>query len=102
MQSPGSRHRHARACAQGDEQLTDWLAAFRSIQSAEAWKAHGDWIEKNSPDFGPGIRERFDAASKVTVEDVTAGKGVRARCVARPVSAGWRAQHSSGTSPIVP
>jgi amidase len=46
--------------------LQQWLAVFRTIQSYEVWKVHGSWIQAHSPQFGPGIRERFDAASEVT------------------------------------
>lgn len=46
--------------------LTDWLHVFRIHQGYEIWQALGPWIERNKPDFGPGIRQRFDAASKIS------------------------------------
>jgi hypothetical protein len=65
--------------AQDGESLIDWLAAFRTIQAAEAWRAHGDWITSSKPEFGPGIRSRFEAASQVTTADVTAAKAARTK-----------------------
>ena len=67
------------ALAQDGETLQDWLGTFRIVQSAQVWKTHGKWIQENSPDFGPGIRERFEAASKTSTADVTAAKSVRSR-----------------------
>ena len=40
------------------------------IQGTEAWQALGPWIEKNTPRFGPGIKERFAGASQLTAEQV--------------------------------
>ena len=39
-------------------------------QCAEAWEALGPWIEEAKPDFGPGIKERFEFSSQVTSEQV--------------------------------
>lgn len=30
--------------------------------------AHGPWITQHTPDFGPGIKERFEMASRITAE----------------------------------
>ena len=40
------------------------------MQAAEAWEALGPWVLEAKPDFGPGIKERFDGASKITKEEV--------------------------------
>lgn len=37
-------------------------------QAAEAWQTLGPWIDAAMPEFGPGIKERFEAASKITHE----------------------------------
>ncbi len=42
------------------EGLDHWYWTFRRLQAAEAWKAHGKWIEEHDPDMTPGIRERFE------------------------------------------
>ena len=70
-----------RACI-GKEQSAviagDGLAAcfdiFRTLQGAEIWANHGDWIKRAQPNFGPGVRERFEWASTVSADDVTAAK----------------------------
>jgi amidase len=70
-----------RACI-GKEQSAviagDGLAAcfdiFRTLQGAEIWTNHGDWIKRAQPNFGPGVRERFEWASTVSANDVTAAK----------------------------
>ncbi|TNB48393.1 amidase [Martelella lutilitoris] len=45
------------------------LPVFRTHQGYEIWQHFGAWIEKREPDFGPGIRERFAMASKITPEE---------------------------------
>mmetsp|Transcript_40382 Transcript_40382/g.114321 ORF Transcript_40382/g.114321 Transcript_40382/m.114321 type:complete len:462 (-) Transcript_40382:1655-3040(-) len=59
--------------------LEEWLDVFRVIQASEAWANFGDWIDKKNPGFGPGIKERFEAASKVTAEEVEEAKRMRGR-----------------------
>ena len=39
------------------------------MQAAEAWEALGPWILEAKPEFGPGIKERFDGASKITEKE---------------------------------
>ncbi|GGF80918.1 amidase [Azorhizobium oxalatiphilum] len=57
--------------------LGPWRNAFRLIQSAEAWAAHGEWIAKVQPEFGPGVRERFAAAAKLDQNEVNAALALR-------------------------
>jgi amidase len=45
--------------------LDTWREIFRICQAFEIWEVHGDWVSTHSPDFGPGIRERFEIASKI-------------------------------------
>ena len=47
------------------------FATFRTLQGAEIWANHKEWIERIQPNFGPGIRERFAWASTVSESDVT-------------------------------
>jgi amidase len=35
---------------------------FRRVQAQEAWATLGSWIEATKPAFGPGVKERFEAA----------------------------------------
>jgi amidase len=63
-----------------------WLEHFRTLQMAEAWASHGAWIERARPKLGPGVAERFAAASRVSeVQRASAEDGrerVRARMAA--------------------
>ncbi len=65
------------------EGLPAWFETFRQLQAAEVWGNHGAWIREVKPHFGRGVRERMEWASKVTLEDVAAGKkrlnGIRER-----------------------
>jgi amidase len=54
----------------GDESLTQWMDYFRFPQGAEAWAAHGAWITRVKPRFGPAIKGRFEWASTVDPKDV--------------------------------
>ncbi len=56
--------------------------AFRTLQSREAWRTHGHWIETAAPELAPDIAARFRAAATVTTDDVS-----RARAVAEHVAA---------------
>jgi amidase len=38
------------------------------LQAFEAWEAHGGWIKANDPEFGPGVKERFQFAAAVSLE----------------------------------
>ena len=55
----------------GDEPLTLWMDYFRFLQGAEAWACHGEWIVREKPALGPGIKERFAWAQTVAPEDIT-------------------------------
>jgi amidase len=49
--------------------LSDWFAVFKVCQAAEVWQVHGDWVTKTKPDFGPGIKERFQMAAAISREE---------------------------------
>ncbi|MCU1396791.1 MAG: Amidase [Ilumatobacteraceae bacterium] len=72
-------------------------AAFRTLQGAEAWQEHGEWIERVQPAFGPGIEARFRAAAAVTAEAVAAARPVRAG-----VTEAIRAATAGGTVLLMP
>ncbi|WP_112182785.1 MULTISPECIES: amidase [Paraliobacillus] len=48
------------------EGLEIWADIFKTLQGKEIWTEHGPWIEKEDPYFGPGIKERFAMASKIS------------------------------------
>jgi len=61
-----------------------WLSAFSTIQMAEAWSVHGEFYLRHGPDvLGPDIAARFEAASKVSDDDVSEATDVRAEVAAR-------------------
>jgi amidase len=47
------------------EGLDAFYNAFRLLQCHEAWAALGAWIMATSPQFGPGVTERFAAARAI-------------------------------------
>jgi amidase len=51
------------------EDIVTWTHTVRIIQGYEAWKAHGSMILKLKPELGPGIIERFEWASKVSLNE---------------------------------
>jgi len=64
-------------------ELGAWRDAFRVLQSGEAWAAHGAWVSAVKPKLGPGIKERFAAASVLDPAEITAAKIVRKTIIDR-------------------
>jgi len=65
------------------EGLAAWSAVFRTLQAAEIWRSVGAWVEAEQPTFGPGVRERFEAAARLDPAAVAAAQPVRQEVVAR-------------------
>jgi len=63
---------------------------FRCAMAEEAWTALGGWIESTSPQFGPGVKERFLAAKAMDPAKARAGRAFRRLMQARlsPLLAG--------------
>lgn len=59
------------------EGLDHWRETFQVLQAAQIWSNHGAWVSEAKPEFGPGIRERFEWASTVREEDVRLHKKKR-------------------------
>jgi amidase len=57
--------------------LAEWRDAFRVLQSAEAWRTHGEWVLRVRPNFGPGVRERFAAAATLGTAEIEQAATVR-------------------------
>jgi amidase len=68
-----------------DEDLGTWFETFRRIQAREIWAAHGEWVDRHHPEFGPGVRERFVAARSLakTQEGAEQDASLRERVVCR-------------------
>lgn len=67
--------------------MEECLAAFRTLQGAEAWSAHGAWITTARPRLGPATAARFRAASQVTPEQLARASEVRDRVRSAVVAA---------------
>jgi len=57
-----------------DEPLARWMHCFRVLQAAEAWAKHGEWVRRENPAFGPGVKERIAWAANVDPNEVAAAK----------------------------
>jgi amidase len=56
---------------------------LRILQGHEAWNVHGRWIGSAQPQFGPGVAERFAAASVISANQVSDAARERAAIIAR-------------------
>lgn len=52
-----------------DDSLDDLLAAFRTVQAAEAWASHGVWITANPGVLGADVEARFRFGADVSAAD---------------------------------
>ncbi len=46
------------------------VTAYMVLQGREAWQTHRDWVEAESPAFGPGIADRFRMIAAIADDDV--------------------------------
>ncbi|WP_377909718.1 amidase [Bacillus daqingensis] len=53
----------------GGLSLAHLQETFRVVQAAEIWEQHGTWVTEHAPAFGPGIKERFEAASRISAAE---------------------------------
>lgn len=72
----------ARPLRLSPEGLETWRETFRICQASEIWQVHGDWISQNTPDFGPGIQQRFETASQIDADTACAQQAEKARIAA--------------------
>lgn len=56
-----------------------WMNSFRILQGAQIWATHLDWLASLGPDFGDGIRQRFEWVSTITAEQVAVANAHRGR-----------------------
>lgn len=69
---------YERLCV-GTLPLDVWAQAFRTLQAAEIWQQHGQWVRRAAPKFGADVAERFAAASRITPDQVLAAAQVRSQ-----------------------
>jgi len=55
-----------------------FFEAFRTVQAAEAWRRHGDWITAHPGVLAPDVASRFETASTVTAEAESSAREVLA------------------------
>ncbi|GHH67123.1 amidase family protein [Promicromonospora soli] len=62
-----------------------WLAAFQTLQAAEAWTVHGAWLGEQMDTLGPAVRGRFERARAIGAADAEAARAavVQARAEIR-------------------
>ncbi len=65
------------------EGLDKVYESFRCAQAVEAWTSLGPWVEANSPQFGPGVGERFAAAKAMDPAKAAEGRAFRRLLQAR-------------------
>ena len=58
------------------ETLADWAGAFRALQGAQAWAAHGTWVTAHPGALGPDVAGRFAVAATVDAETAAAARRV--------------------------
>lgn len=63
--------------------LACWMEDFRTIQGAEAWANHHEWITRVKPSFGPGVKERFQKSAQIDPACVTQANLRREQIAAR-------------------
>ncbi|SEQ92484.1 amidase [Pseudomonas sp. NFACC02] len=80
--------------------LDRWADAFRTLQAAEVWQQHGEWVTQSMPAFGADVAHRFAVASKVDKAQVYAAIQVRAR--AQAMLAGLLRENCQILMPPVP
>ena len=79
------------------EELERWFTAFRTVQGAEAWAAHGSWISAHPGVLGPGVAQRFADGSAVPAAALAAAREVVAE--GRALLAG---RIAAGTAVLAP
>ncbi|HEX2480013.1 MAG TPA: amidase [Geminicoccaceae bacterium] len=73
----------AEAVVVSEDGLDAWYDAFRVLQGAEAWAAHGAWIEEARPRLGPMLQERLQFIRTITADQIAAAEASRRRVQAR-------------------
>jgi amidase len=58
--------------------LDELFSAFRTVQQAEAWRAHGEWITAHPGALGDDVAARFALAAAVTPDQESAARSAMA------------------------
>jgi Asp-tRNA(Asn)/Glu-tRNA(Gln) amidotransferase A subunit family amidase len=56
-----------------------WKASetFRTLQGAQIWQEHGEWITEAQPEFAPDIQLRFEWCATISADEVVTAKQQR-------------------------
>jgi amidase len=79
------------------ETIESWRKAFATIQGFEIQSTLLPFVQSHNADLGPGIRERFEIASTITLEEAAAARAVRTQ-----VTEHLRAIAQPGTAIVLP
>jgi amidase len=60
------------------EAVTSWLPAFRTVQAAEAWATHGEFVTRARGDLLPEVVARFEAGRDVDAAELGRAREVLA------------------------
>jgi amidase len=84
----------------GFDDVENLRTAFRTVQAAEAWAAHGRWITANPGALHADVAARFQAGAGVTADDRRRAAAVLAEQRARALDAlgddGWLVLPAAG------
>jgi amidase len=69
----------ARPVVVSEDGLDAWYDAFRVLQGAEAWAAHGAWIEQARPRLGPMLQQRLQFIRTIGPDQIAAAENTRRR-----------------------
>ncbi|KQM60404.1 AtzH-like domain-containing protein [Agreia sp. Leaf210] len=56
--------------------ISGFFAAFRTVQGAEAWRRHGEWITAHPGVLADDVASRFEVASTITDEEESSAREV--------------------------
>ncbi len=66
-----------------EDGLSSWFEVFRTLQHDAIWRAHGEWVMRTKPTFGPQIRARFAAVATTDANALTRAQHKHAQIRAR-------------------
>jgi amidase len=90
LEKLGGHFGRAIAVQVAPEGLDTFYDHFRGVQAEEVWATLGEWVVAHRPKFGPGVKERFEAAEALDPALAVAGRVCRRTLQARirPLLAG--------------
>ncbi|WP_432547470.1 amidase family protein [Kineococcus sp. SYSU DK004] len=74
------------------DEVEAWTAAFRTVQAAEAWAAHGAFVTAEPGALSPAVEARFRAGERTSAAELAAARATVERTRARleaVLGAGW-------------